>query len=356
MSCFCRNALGALPGLGISASLAVPGAQVALSLSDWLGARGLPAAPWAPAPAWLELGLPSLRLNASAMATISAFAQLRASVLAQFGLDLMVAAQAQAFARVAATANARLSALASANPAINPLPWQQLAALNFAIGQLEAALAMGLFANLSAYGAVPSFAGFQAALTALLPLIAVSLQMNLALNASLSAQLSAAIRAMLAIRMPAIPEANLSLMAQLTASLSAVASLQASLGISPLQLGFPGVQAMLSARLAVLLPQISAALGLNLSLPNLLALLPALPYCPTMAVTAPVVQMAASINAQAVASMNWQVPPLSAVALLNVGLPVCALTAQLNAALGINAVLNAPCPMCDASAVLKAIA
>jgi hypothetical protein len=356
MSCFCRNSLGplqlALPGLSLSATLSVPGAHIALSLSDWLGARGLPAAPWAPELAWLQLPLPSLRLNANAMATISAFAQLRATVLAQFGLDLMVSAQAQAFARLAATASARLSAMLNLN--INPMPWQQLAALNFAIGQLQAALSMGLFANLSAYVALPNFAAFLAALMALLPLIAVSLQMNLALNASLSAQLSAAIRAMLAINMPSIPTANLSLMAQLTASLSAIASLQASLGISPLQVGFPGVQAMLSARLAVLLPQISAALGMSVSLPNLLALLPALPYCPTMAVTAPVVQMAASINAQAVASMNWQVPALSAVALLNVGLPVCALTAQLNAALGINAVLNAPCPICDAAAVLAA--
>jgi len=368
MSCFCKNALGplqlALPGLSVSASLSValPGAKVALSLSDWLGARGLPAAPWAPDLAWLEIELPSLRLSASAMATISAFAQLRASVMAQFGLDLMVAAQAQAFARLAATASARLSAMLSANVGlglglglgINAMPWQALASLNFAIGQLEAALSLGLFANLSAYGAFPNFAAFLAALMALLPVIAVSLQMNLALNASLSATLSASIRAMLAISMPSIPAVNLSLMATLTATLSAIASLQASLGISPLQVGFPGVQAMLSARLAVLLPQVSAALGLNLSLPNLLALLPALPYCPTMAVTAPVVQMAASINAQAVASMNWQVPALSAVALLNIGLPVCALSAQLNESLGINAALSAPCPICDAGAVFKA--
>lgn len=358
MSCFCRNTLGplqlALPGLNISATLAVPGASAALSLSAWMGARGLPALPWAPDLSWLQLPLPSLRLSASAMATISAFAQLRADVMAQFGLDLMIAAQAQAFARLTATASARLSAMLGAGIGGLGLGWQQLAALNFAIGQLQAALSLGLFANLSAYGAWPDWRAFLAALRALLPLIAVSLQMNLALNASMAVQLSAAIRAMLAIQLPAIPAANLSLMAQLTASLSAVASLQASLGVSPLQLGFAGVQAMLSAQLALLLPQISAALGFNVSLPNLLALLPALPYCPTMAVTAPVVQMAASLDAQAVASMNWQVPSLGAVALLNIGLPVCALTAQLNAALGINAVLNAPCPICDAGAVLSA--
>ena len=333
--------------------MSVPGAGVALSLSDWLGARGLPAAPWAPDPAWLELALPTPRLSAGAMATISAFAQLRASALAQFGLDLLVPAQAQAFARLAATASARMSAMAGAGLAINPLPWQQLAALNFAIGQLEAALSLGLFANLSAYAALPNFAALLAALLALLPLIAVSLQMSVALDASLAAQLSASIRAMLAISVAAIPAATLSLMAQLTASLSAVASLQVGLGISPLQVGFPAVQAMLSARLGALLPQISASLGMNVSLPNLLALLPALPYCPTLAVTAPVVQMAASINAQAVASMTWQVPALNAVALLNVGLPVCALTAQLNAALGINAVLGVPCAICDAAAVMS---
>lgn len=356
MSCFCRNSLGALelalPSLNISASLNVPSAKIALSLSSWMGARGLPALPWAPDLAWLELELPRLSLSATAMATISAFAQLQMDVMAQFGIDLTIHAQATAFARLVATANARLSAMVGMGLGVNLGPWQALASLNFAIGQLEAALSMGLFANLSMYGAWPDFRAFLLALRALLPLIAATLQMKL--NLSATASLSASIRAMLAIKMPVMASANLALMAQLTASLSAVASLSASLGLPVLKLGFAGVEAMLSARLALLLPQLSAALNLNLELPNLLALLPALPYCPTLAITPAVVSAAMSLDATAVAAMNWQVPAISALPLLSLGLPVCALTASLSAALNINAALNAPCPICDAAAVLSA--
>ena len=358
MSCFCKNSLGtlqlALPSLNISESLTVPNANIALGLNAWLGARGLPAAPWQPDMAWLSLQLPTLSLNASAMATLSAFAQLQVDVMAQFGIDLTVAAQAQAFARLAATANARLSAMVGMGLSLNPGPWQALASLNFAIGQLELALQLGVFANLSLYGPWPDFFNFLLALRALLPLISVALQMKLDLTASLSAQLSASIKAMLAVQMPAIPGVNLALMAQLTATLSAVASLNASLGVPALQLGFAGVQAMLSARLALLLPQISAALGINVQLPNLLALLPALPYCPTLAVNAATVNAAMSLNASAVAALNWSVPALPSIPVLSLGLPICALSAQLSAALNINAALNAPCVVCDAAAVLSA--
>ncbi len=354
MSCFCRNSIGALelalPSLNISASLAVPGAKIALSLSSWMGARGLPALPWAPDLAWLELELPRLSLSASAMATLSAFAQLQMDVMAQFGIDLTVAAQATAFARLVATANARLSAMLGMGLGISLGPWQALASLNFAIGQLEAALSMGLFVNLSMYGAWPDFRGFLLSLRALLPLIAVMLQMKL----SATADLALSIKAMLAIKMPLMASANLALMAELTASLSAVASLSASLGLPVLKLGFAGVEAMLAGRLALLLPQVSAALNLNLTLPNLLALLPALPYCPTLAITPAVVSAAMSLDATAVAALNWQVPSLSAIPLLSIGLPVCALTASLSAALNMNAALNAPCPICDAGAVLSA--
>ncbi|MEJ0046403.1 MAG: hypothetical protein WDN04_09980 [Rhodospirillales bacterium] len=199
MSCFLPQHAGS-PAIGAAGAehfgdTRRAGASAACRCRPGWVRAGCRALPWAPDLSWLQLPLPSLRLSASAMATISAFAQLRADVMAQFGLDLMIAAQAQAFARLTATASARLSAMLGAGIGGLGLGWQQLAALNFAIGQLQAALSLGLFANLSAYGAWPDWRAFLAALRALLPLIAVSLQMNLALNASMAVQLSAAIRA-----------------------------------------------------------------------------------------------------------------------------------------------------------------
>ncbi|HEX5327812.1 MAG TPA: hypothetical protein VFW75_14175, partial [Acetobacteraceae bacterium] len=105
-----------------------------------------------------------------------------------------------------------------------------------------------------------------------------------------------------------------------------------------------------------LLPALSARFGLNLSggslLAALLALLPNLPMVPTSLATSDVVQ--AALRAQALASLNWQVPAM--LPALGIGLPTCALVAQLNAALSINAVMPSPCASgCDAAKIMTAL-
>ncbi len=372
MGCFCHATLGplrlALPQLNLAVSAALPHADVALSLSGWLGARALPAAPWQPDPRWLSLLLPQLRLSASATATISALAQLRAQVLAQFGIDLLLPGQAAAFARIVATLNARLSAMAGLS--FNPLAWLNLAALNGAIDRITLALQAGLFAPsaslslamTSAGGvAMPNWRAFLAALAALAPLIAAAGQLNVALSDNFSAQLAAALRLLRGIALPAISGVNLSLMASLTGALSAIAQLQASLGVAPLTLGLPAVQSMVSVRLTAMLAALSASLRLNLHSPNLLAellsLLPPLPYCPTSLANAETVQLAMSIHAQALAALDWQVPSLPSLPGISVGLTSCAFAAQLQASLGIAAVLPSPCGSgCDAAALARALA
>jgi hypothetical protein len=364
MLCFCHNALQplglVLPSLNLSVSVAMPKANLALGLANWLGARALPAAPWQPGPDWLALQLPRLQLNASAMATISALAQLRAQVLAQFGIDLLLPGQAGAFTQIVATLHARVSAMAALHPGFNPLAWLRLAALNGAIDQLNLALKIGLPLQLPPPpGGVawPSWRAFLAALSALAPLIAVAGHLNLNLSENFAAQLSLALRALLSVNLPALP--NLGLMASLTAALSAVAQLQASLGINPLEVGFPAVQLMVSARLSLVLQAVSGIMGVNLLtmlLDELLALLPAIPYSPTSFATGVVVQAAMSINAQALASMNWQVPSAMSLIGVRVGLPAVALATQLRAALGINAAIAAPCGSgCDAAAIMAAL-
>lgn len=371
MSCYCRQALQPLvlqlPALNVSASLALSGAGLIEGLAAWLGARALPAAPWSPDPNWLELlaAMPRVRLNASAMATISALAQLRAQVLAQFGLDLLLPGQALAFARLVATLQARVSAMETAQ--FNPAGWLRLAALNGAIDQITLALQAGLLPpspqlalSLTMPGGQPMaiWRALLAALRALVPLIAAAAQLNVSLTEAFTAQLAAALRIMRGIMLPGALGGTM--LASLTAALSAVARLQVSLGVAPLELGFPAVHAMVQARLSALLPSLSARLALNISattlLAELLALLPQIPYCPTSFATVDVMNAALAVHAQSAAALDWNVPPAQSLAAIRIGLPAVAFAAQVQAALGINAALAAPCPFgCDAAAIAAGV-
>jgi hypothetical protein len=369
MGCFCHATMAPLrlmlPGLNVSATAAIPGANVAMGLSAWLSARGLPpAAPFAPQPGWLGLPLPRLQMNTQAVATISALASLRAQALAQFGIDLLTPQGATAFARIVATMNARLSALANAQPGFNPLGWTQLAALNNAITQVNLALQAGLLAPppsllmaLTVPGGIPMarWGGFLAALRALAPMIAAATHLNASLTET--AQLSASLRTLARLALP--PLVAPQLMASLTAALSAVAQLQTSLGLSasPLQLGLPAVALRVQARLAALMAALRAQFGLSLPpggdlLAALLALLPPLPAAPGGFATAAVVQ--AAMQMQAMAALNWQVP--ATLPAVQIGLPACAFAAQLNASLNMQAVLPAPCGSgCDAARIMRAL-
>jgi hypothetical protein len=368
MGCFCHSSLGpltlALPSLNISASLALPGANIPLGLSAYLSAAGLPASPWMPEPGWLTLPLPQMKLSMQAVATISAMASLRAQVLAQFGIDLLIPGQAMALARIVATLNARLSAMANLN--FNPLGWLQLARLNAAIDQVNLALSLGLMLpsaslmlSLTAPGGIPMprWSSFLALLLALCPMIAATAQLNVSLTAT--AELAAALRIMAKLSLPALgfPE----LMASLSAALSAVASLSASLGLGvgmgALTLGLPAIQLRVQAKLGALMSALSAHFNVSLTLPNLLAmllsLLPKLPLIPSSFAASAVVS--AAMQMQAMASLNWQVP--LSIPAVQIGLPVCAFAANLQAALGINAVLPSPCGSgCDAAKLAKALA
>jgi hypothetical protein len=364
MGCFCHNSPLPLllPKLNLSAKVMIPGANIPLSLSAWLSARGLPALPWQPEPGWLAKPLPDLRLTLQTVATISALAQVRAQALAQFGLDLLIPGQALAFARVVATMNVRLSALVKCD--FNPLAWLRLAALNVAIDQTNLALRAGvllpspsLMLSLTQPGGLPmaQWGRFLASLRALVPLITAAAQLGVSLSET--AQLAEAVQTLARLPLPALVATQLT--AGLTAALNAVASLQTSLGVNPLELGLPAVQLRVSLRLQSLISALSAQFGLALSsggsssLTALLALLPNLPFVPTALVTAPTVE--AALQARAVASLNLRLP-LTLPAAVSIGLPTCALAMSLNTALGGRAVVSVPCAMgCDAARVMGAL-
>ena len=149
MPCLCKHTLAALQAAlpRLSAGAGADAGAALHPLALWLARSGQPAAPWQPDPAWLALPLPSMPLGASAMATLSAFAQLRAMALAQFGVDLAEPGRAGALAQLVATVQARLAAMLAASPglAVDASAWSQLSATLSACAQVEAALQLGLF-------------------------------------------------------------------------------------------------------------------------------------------------------------------------------------------------------------------
>ncbi|HYZ64114.1 MAG TPA: hypothetical protein VE650_16825, partial [Acetobacteraceae bacterium] len=131
------------------------------------------------------------------------------------------------------------------------------------------------------------------------------------------------------------------------------------LGINPLQIGFPAVQAMVAANFSAM-ASLAARLGINLSLglpglPNLLTI-PGLVAAVQASLTA-TLRAALSLNASAIASLNAIASlDLNVCPSLGVGLAATALATNMSAALGINMALPAPCPVCDARAIMAAVA
>ena len=363
MVCFCKQTMEGLqltlPRLDVAASAALSAdAQLQAemqALANWLGRFGLPAAPWEPDEAWLDLELPTISLSASAMATLSAFAQLRTGALA-LGIDLLVPGQANAFTRLAATLNARLSAMLAASASasllagLDPSGLAQLSATLTATAQVQAALDLGIFPTPPAGPPLSVWRPFLVRLRALLPMIAVSGQLGLSLSANLAVELGAMLRVMLRIPMPEMT-ASLSAMASLTSALAAVAQIRLSLGIDdPLALGLPKLRLMVAERVAVTANAVQQSLGLTLA--ELLALLPRVDYCPTLMAPPAVVQAAVALN---LPPLSWQVPAVADLPVLSIGLPVVAFAAQLKAALGLSAALT-PCGgTCDAAALLGGV-
>jgi hypothetical protein len=143
-------------------------------------------------------------------------------------------------------------------------------------------------------------------------------------------------------------------MCQLSAGLSAVAQLGASLGASPLQIGFPGIRAMVAANLSATIAALTSV-GVTLT-GSLAAALSAsfsagLPVIPGFASTAGV-QAALSLDPSAFAGLNTGANVSS---MLQVGLSASALAASLGTALNIGAA-SAPCSICDCRAIMAALA
>jgi hypothetical protein len=324
--------------------------QAVQSVGDWLKGAGQPGVPWTPDPAWLELSLPVPAVSASAIATISAIASLRAQLTAQLGIDLLVPGQATAFVRLAATLAARLEAVASANAAMNlshgVAAWAKLASVATAAADVGEAISQGVFEPGEPNPDSAEWQKLGSQLKPLLPLLSLSAQLGLNLSASFTSELSAMVGAIVKIQLPRLSAPAINLMATLSASFNAVAQLKLVLGVDPLEAGFAEVQAMAADRVNEVVQQAggSAALLALVTDPQ-----PDLTF-----VTPANVSAAMAINAAALAALNWKVPAAAALPIVSVGLPIASLSAQLNAAFGLSASAR-PCGgTCDAAALLSA--
>jgi hypothetical protein len=361
MACFCLQTMSTLlPALQQASKVPLPEpeephpelaqGQTPAPLRDvanWLTARGLPAPPWAPNPDWLQqpVPVPVPVLEPPAMATLLGLAQL-GQMLTASGIDPV--AQPMALTRLVATLNARLPDL---DPP-DPVPWQELAALNHAADQVREAVEQGLLNPspelVQAY-AEPAgqpmrrWLPFLRQIRALVPLIAVPLQFGLdPEEPELPAQLAQRLKPLRSLTLP--PVADLPKILSLTSLFSAVAQLQESLGADPLEVGLATVRDQVQSKIAALppLPQLD-------DLPS-----PAvLPYCPTRFAPRAVVAAALAPGMQTLAATNWQVP--AALPALT-GLPVLSFITQLRRVLPQPPVQLSPCRTgCDSARIMRAL-
>jgi hypothetical protein len=270
--------------------------------------------------------------------------------MARLGIDLSTSMGATALARLTATLDARMSAIAELNLNLNL--WIQLASVNAIALDLTAMFSACLDGSASAAFnlAMPPMSWGGLNLPSISALLALAAQLNVSLDATFAASLQASASAL------ASAMANISLdvsaAASLAAGFSAIAQLAASLGINPLEVGFPSVRAMVAANFSAM-TSLAAQLGIDLALgiPGL----PALPSIPGLSAA-----LSASLAAQLQAAIEASAS-LNTIASFDVSMPISAMLAaslalSLSAALGTDVALPAPCGQCDLRSIMAAVA
>ena len=90
---------------------------------------------------------------------------------------------------------------------------------------------------------------FLSSLKTLAPLISATRQLKLPLTEHLPEQLSTILRQLRGISLPAVSPAQAVLSAQLTSSLSSISRLKQSLGVDPLEKGYPETKKLVAEKL-----------------------------------------------------------------------------------------------------------
>jgi hypothetical protein len=270
--------------------------------------------------------------------------------MARLGIDLSTSMGITALARLTATLDARMSAIADLNLNLNL--WIQLASVNAVALELTAMFNACLDGSASAAFnlAMPPMSWGGLNLPSISALLALAAQLDVSLDAAFAASLQASASAL------ASAMANISLdvsaAASLAAGFSAIAQLAASLGINPLEIGFPSVRAMVAANFSAM-TALAAQLGIDLALgiPGL----PALPSIPGLSAA-----LSASLTAQLQAAIAASAS-INTIGSFDLNLPISAMLAaslalSLSAALGTDVALPAPCGQCDLRSIMATAA
>ena len=151
MGCFCKQAVDALNRLPPrmveqqqeTAQEPTPDAELIIAASQWLSARWLPAEPWQPDPAWLDIELPPPPLPPDALAVLCAIVEAGEQCQTVLGIDPADPADFRGLTRIVATLNRRTEALREL--AADDQPWSAIAALNGHADAVVAAAATKVF-------------------------------------------------------------------------------------------------------------------------------------------------------------------------------------------------------------------
>ena len=326
------------------------------ALADWLAARGLPAAPWKPDPAWRALRLPTPQMSPAALTTISGLTHLRAEALRQCGTDLLDPTQAEAFRRVVATMNERFRK--QPPPPVDPRDWTQLARQNDTADRLAQAMKEGLLKptpqqqqeyNEPAGVPMREWGGLLRPLRQLAPLIAAARQLDA--DEEDPAQLAEGLRKLSRVKLPPLAEPER--MEELGRVLSAAQRLRTSLGEDTLEQGLAAVRERVRKKVAALARALERDYpgAADEPVEHMLARLPKLAVTPTPLATPAVVEAARKM--EKLAAVTWKVP--EDMPLVREGLATSRLIEHMKTALGNSPVRATPCgSQCDAAALLRA--
>lgn len=364
MGCFCRLTMAPLAAQLEKLSQGTPpedtpvaeptaaqqqAANKVAAVSNWLAARGLPAAPWRPDPAWRQVQLPTPKMTPGALATISGLLHLRAQALSQAGTDLLDPGQAEAFRRVIATMNQRLRQ--APPPDVDTQQFTSLAQQNDDADQVAEALKSGLLEpspendglyNSPAGVPMRDWGGLLRPLRQLAPLIAAV--RHLGADEEDPEPLADALRKLARVKLPKLEQPER--LRQLVRALSARQRLQDSLGDALLQKGPAAMLQKIQQKQAAL----AQALGEETP-EQVVRKLPRRAVTPTTLATPAVVQAAQRM--QKLAAVTWKVP--ENLPLVDEGLAACHAIGQIARALASSPIRPAPCgSQCDAAALLRA--
>lgn len=357
MGCFCRVPLSRLdePVPEAEPESRPPRSELAEAVSAWFTARWLPAEPWQPDPAWLDIPVPELPMPQAGLGVLLALVQARATCRKVLGVDIARPDTSMRLARVVATLDLRLPDLRRFLAA-DRRPWDELAMLLHHADTIRKAAAS--VANQArqderlaepAPAPSPAWRKQAARVKLLAPLVAIGTAAEIDFaQPDAVRQLAELVLRLRQVTLP--PLADIAVVLRLVARLDAIGRIRDILGFDPAPLPFQQVCDAVQSQVEDALDRVPDA---RLAEGTLVGMPPAALNLSTLLNPA-TVQATARLPVAALARLDWQVPDFEAFDLLRVGAPVLALTRAF-VSVGIDPIAQRPCTRCDAGGAMRAV-